>query len=778
MLRGVKYFTAVVLVVACASPCAGAASAVETHWVPRAELDPGSSSGVPVYCDGMYLERSYPEPLGAATESFPVRLRGDRMEYAEDGNGELTGRVSFEQGNRRLEGPRAVVRYVGGSREVSFTDGVDFSEPGLALSGTAATFDMAGGRARVEDVEFVLFAPEFRGEAAVIQRREGLLTVESTRLTRCAPGVDTWRVEAGHISMREEDRSARARNVVVRLKGVPVFYSPWLRIPVSDDRLSGFLLPDAGYSGDDGADIAAPFYLNLAPNYDATLTPRHVWDRGTGLTTEFRHLNGVAETMLVGAVLPQDRQYAARGDPGISSDRWLSRVSHRGGFGDFTTFVDYAAVSDRDYFRDLGTDQDVVAQGHLRRFAEIRYGRGGLSVGLSAQAFQMLDRRPEPHRRVPALDMIYSGRLMGSLGWTLGASWTAFEPSAGLSVGNGRISGERAHVESRLQLPFLRSWGFLKLGAGYRHTSYALEAIPTGADATPERGIGFADLDGSLLFDREAGDGTIWTLEPRGYYLYQGYEAQDALPLFDTSNTTFSYPRLFRRDRFSGLDRIGDANQLSLGVTSRLLDRGTGRERLRASLGRIFFFEDPRVTLPGPAPGNAARSASAFAAEVAARIGAVTVRGGGVWDPEHADAQEFGVLLRYRSGNDRIFNLSRRVHRASNIDQGEVSAIWPLGDRWSVIGKWNYDMENMRSNEIIAGFGYASCCWQTRLLYRRLVEPAPGGALAEVKGDGGVLVQFVFRGLAGVGDRVESLLSRGIPGYRQESGTGPVLRNR
>ena len=659
-----------------------------------------------------------------------------------------------------------MVRYVGGTREVSFPDGLRFSEPGLALAGASATFDRAGDRVRVESVDFVLFAPEFRGTAAVVERTDAALNVASTRLTRCEPGVDTWRVETSRIAIEKGDAFARARNVVVKLKGVPIFYSPRLRIPVSADRQSGFLFPDAGISGEDGADLATPFYLNLAPNYDATVVPRHVSDRGTGLAAEFRHLNGFAETTVAGAVLPRDRAYGEGIDPDISSDRWLSRVSHRGGVGPFTTFVDYSAVSDRDYFRDLGTDQEVVAQGNLRQFAEMRYARGGLSAGLSAQAFQMLERRREPHRRVPALDITYSGRAMGALGWTLGASWTAFDPPGD----SARVAGERAHLESRLQLPFLRSWGFLKLGAGYRHTSYALDAAPAGADATPERSIAFGDVDGSLFFDRDVGERTVWTLEPRGYYLYQSYEAQDTLPLFDTSFTTFSYPRLFRRDRFSGLDRIGDANQLSIGVTSRLMDGGTGRERLRASLGRIFFFEDQRVTLRGPAEGSNGRSASAFAGEIAARIGAFTVRGGGVWDPRRDEGREFGVSLRYRASNDRIFNLARRSRTDSNIDQGEVSAIWPLGDRWSAIGKWNYDLEHARSNEIIAGFGYASCCWEARLLYRRHIEPARGGALTEAESDEGVLVQFVLRGLAGVGGRVESLLSRGIPGYREQPG--------
>ena len=737
--------------------------------MPRAELDPGRGSSIPANCGGMYVERDYPEPLGAVSASFPARLRGDGLVYTRDGGTEFTGAVSFEQGNRRIEGARAVVRDVGETREVSFPDGLRFSEPGLALAGASATFDTAGERVRVEDVDFVLFAPEFRGTAAVVERTDAALRVASTRLTRCEPGIDAWRVETGRIAIEQGGAFARARKVVVKLKGVPVFYSPWLRIPVSADRQSGFLFPDAGISDDDGIDLAAPFYLNLAPNYDATLVPRHVSGRGTGLTVEFRHLNGFAETAVAGAFLPRDRLFAEEVDPAMASNRWLSRVSHRGGFGRFTTFVDYAAVSDRDYFRDLGTDQEVVAQGHLRRFAEIRYARGGLSAGLSAQAFQMLDRRREPHRRVPALDLTYGGRVMGALGWTLGASWTAFDPP-----GEGaRTAGERAHLESRLQLPFVRSWGFLRLGAGYRHTSYALEAMPAGADATPERSIAFGDLDGSLFFDRDVGEGTVWTLEPRGYYLYQSYEAQDTLPLFDTSFTTFSYPRLFRRDRFSGLDRIGDANQLSVGVTSRLMDGGTGRERLRASLGRIFFFEDQRVTLRGPVDGSNARSASAFAAELAARVGAFAVRGSGIWDPRRDEGREFGVSLRYRTSNDRIFNLARRSRPDSNIDQAEVSAIWPLGDRWSAIGKWNHDLDHARNNEIIAGFGYASCCLQARLLYRRHVEPAPGGALTEVEDDEGVLVQFVLRGLAGVGGRVESLLSRGIPGYREQS-SGPL----
>ena len=216
----------------------------------------------------------------------------------------------------------------------------------------------------------------------------------------------------------------------MKLKGVPIFYSPWLRVPVSADRQTGFLFPDASLSP---VDLATPFYLNLAPNYDATLTPRHVSERGTGLTTELRHLNGAAETEVVGAVLPDDRRYAEETDPDGASNRWLSRVRHRGRFGNFTTFVDYSAVSDADYFRDLGIDQDVVGQGHLRRFAEIRYADDGLSAGLSAQAFQMLEPRSEPHRRVPTLDLTYGGRLIGDLVLDPGSLVDCLRPARGAS---------------------------------------------------------------------------------------------------------------------------------------------------------------------------------------------------------------------------------------------------------------------------------------------------------------------------------------------------------
>ena len=205
-----KFVAAVVLVVAFVSPCAGAVSAVEEHWVPRAELDLDDRSALPAYCGGMYVEREFSQPLGVRSGSFPVRLRGDRVEYTNEGTGELVGRVSFEQGNRMLTGERAVVREVGATREVSFPDGLLFTEPGVALTGTSASFDLAGERGRVEDVDFVLFAPEFRGTAALVERRDDALTVESTRLTRCAPGNETWRVEAGRIDIAKGDAFARA----------------------------------------------------------------------------------------------------------------------------------------------------------------------------------------------------------------------------------------------------------------------------------------------------------------------------------------------------------------------------------------------------------------------------------------------------------------------------------------------------------------------------------------------------------------------------------------
>jgi LPS-assembly protein len=315
-------------------------------------------------------------------------------------------------------------------------------------------------------------------------------------------------------------------------------------------------------------------------------------------------------------------------------------------------------------------------------------------------------------------------------------------------------------------------WGFLTLTGGYRYTQYDLRDGPDTVDPRPQRGIGLGSAHGGLFFERElaiSGTELVQTLEPEVYYLYQEFEAQEELPRFDASALTFSYSQLFRDNRFSGVDRIGDANQASLGITTRFLNAQTGSEYVRASIGAINYFEDRRITLAGTVGEDERQPTSAVAAELAARIaGNWSATGTLIWDPHDRQWDEGAVAMQYRGDNRHIVNLGYRKRVEGDIQQTDVSLYWPITRHFAVMGRWNYDVVSGRTVEGFGGIEYNDCCWQIRLMARRFLDSPTGRNLDTVEADEGIFLQIGFKGLAGFGDKVESVLQRGIRGYRTE----------
>ena len=327
-------------------------------------------------------------------------------------------------------------------------------------------------------------------------------------------------------------------------------------------------------------------------------------------------------------------------------------------------------------------------------------------------------------------------------------------------------------LEPRLRLPLSAPWGFFNLTGGYRYTRYDLRDVPEGVDSRPERGVGLGIAHGGLFFERElavGGTELIQTLEPQIYYLYQEFEPQAELPSFDATVLTFSFSQLFRDNRFSGLDRIGDANQASLGITTRFLNPVNGNEYVRASIGAINYFEDRRVTLGGAAGEAERQSTSAVAGELAARVaGRWAATGSLIWDPHENRWDEGAVALQYRGDNRHIVNLGYRRRRQDDIQQTDVSLYWPISRHYAVMGRWNYDVVSGRTVEGFGGIEYNDCCWRIRLMARRFLDSPTGRNLETVEADEGIFLQIVFKGLAGFGDKVESVLRRGIRGYSTE----------
>ena len=699
----------------------------------------------------------------------------------------LRGNVIVRQGARELRAPSLTLDEAASTARA---EGIaELIDGNLHLRGENLELAMQGDSASLDQAEFVMLQGQMRGTARRLEKRGATLRLTNTALTGCPPGHDGWMIRADRIEIDQGETFATARDAQVRLGGVPVFRAPYLRFPVAERRVSGFLFPELSHGGVSGIELGVPYYLNLAPHYDATLVPRLMTRRGTGLDGELRHKAPGSDTELRTAWLGKDEQYNGvlsrrdwlrAGNEGVTSfdpaDRWLTRLDHRGQFGALSTLVNYARASDRDYLADFGygtgPDLDFASRVSLPSRAEARYRRGGLDARIWGQSFQPLTERPAPWRRVPEANVVYRGQFAGPLEWSLASVWSWFDRDDA-ALATPSLAGRRMHLEPGVRLRLARPFGFLTLAAAYRYTEWQLD------HATPHRALARGSADGGLFLERPLGDDWVQTLEPRIAYFRQQHADQGHLPTFDAAALTFGYDQLFRADRFAGLDRIGDAHHVSAGVVTRLLQAERGRERLVARIGAIAWLDDRRVTLRG-SPGQNETRPVAFASDISGHVGPVRLAATAAWDTEGRRFDEAGLVASTRSESGRIVGFGYRRRAAINVDQTDIGIFAPLGHRLSIFGRWNHDWQNGQMVEGFAGFGWRGCCVEVKLLWRRLIdaprEPAAwASARNPVEAAGGpdarpedrVMLQVSLVGLAGFGRRIESHLERGVRGYRR-----------
>lgn len=747
---------------------ASTAGLAESLWQP-------AESGE-IACPGKYAEPAWPLPRGADHGSIPIELRA-RQVHSKLGHGSVVdGDAAIRQGNRMLDGKRLVIDER--TSRVDAPEGMRLRAPGLDVLAASGTARLQDDQAEVADAEFVLTDTGHRGTSVRLVRQRDKIKLDRAVLTGCPPRDSTWAMRVATVEVAEGEPFARARHARLELGGIPVFYAPYLRLPLSGERSSGFLFPNVGFNDDDGVDISVPYYLNLAPNYDATLTPRWIARRGTAIEAEGRHLDRHSQNDVGMALLVRDSLYdgelprkdflAQRPDADfVPADRWLLSTTHHGRYGPWRTLLDYTAVSDNDYFIDLGSEVAVASRVSLERRAEVQYTRGGLFARLWAQGFQRLEPGLEPYRRLPEANLTYDGGLPGPAAWSIGAAWSAFE-RGGVARGILGLTGERRHVEPRIRLPLSRSWGFLNLSTGLRLTDYALDNPAPGASADESRTVHLGTADAGLFLERDLPGGWIQTLEPRLHYLVQSYADQDHLPRFDTTIPSFSYRQMFRDNRFAGLDRIGDANRVAIGVTSRMLSTTTGAERLTARVGVVRHLRDRRVTLGGPPGPDETRRTSPVATELQTTLGPVSLVSTLAWDHQDGQLDETGLSLLFKRDNTRIVNVGYRRRPRYDVDQTDVSFYWPLTGRWRAFGRWNHDWHFGQNIERFAGVEYAGCCLAVKLAWHQTIDIPRNRLTADADFDTGVLLQIAFRGLGGFGTRVDSRLQRGIKGYPQE----------
>ena len=732
-----------------------------------------------------------PQRPSASVASGDHRIRiesdGASLDIA-TGFSVLTGHVRVHQDFRTISADR--VTYDEKTGKVTVAGSVDFEDPRLAIKSDSGAYDALGG-ASFDHANFQIYDRNGRGFARDMSvTPEGLVHLERVRYTSCPVGNQDWMLQGKSIDIDTDAEQGVGRDVIMRFKDVPIFYTPYIRFPVGDDRQSGLLFPGFGHSGNNGYQLEVPYYFDLAPNYDATLTPGYLSKRGLQLGGEFRFLTVESHGQLEENFLPYDNIE--------NSDRYFVHFTDVTNLAPGLRFdTDLAGVSDSNYFSDFAVGSDQTSVTFLERRAEFLYYDDIWRVRAQAQNFQTIDTSIDagdrPYSRVPRVEAYGLIPLVAGFELALSSEVTNFLREVG-------PTGLRADLSPELRWDLRTPGYFFEPAVGYHFTQYDLQNAAAGDPSTPTRTLPYGSVDTGLVFERDAGaqGQRTETLEPRLMYTYIPYRNQNELPLFDSGLPDLNLVELFRTNRYVGDDRIGDANQLAYGLTTRLFSQTSGAQYLTATLGQIHYFSLPRVllpdeitqtlpgqtlttlpgqqgqiilpgqnlpTLPGQtlstAPGETAQAyhASDLVGEVSLQAYKNwTVNLDYQWNPYTSQTDKSEVLLQYHPDPNKVVNVGYRFQQ-DILKQYDVSFAWPIAGHWNTVGRYVYSIQDRQMIEQLVGVEYKSCCWKIQVLQRRYVTNRTGGL------DTSVALQLELTGLSSVGKRSDAFLSREISGY-------------
>lgn len=689
-----------------------------------------------------------------------VFLRADRLEGIAGKSVEASGRVELRAHGETVRAERLAYDLlqdeVHAEGDVVLRKGIDW------VTGPELTYRRSTQTGTFREPEFHVGATGARGDASKIELKgPDRYLVSDGRYTTCVAPREDWYLETRELDLDMARQVGAARDATVRFMGAPIFAWPYLEFPLNNERKSGFLVPTAGSSGTRGFELALPYYFNLAPNYDLTVTPRVMTKRGLQIGTQFRYLLGQDLWQNAGEadlqVLPEDRQ--------TDETRYALVWRHQQQLGvpGLGGYLDLNKVSDDKYFADLADRIAITSQTTLPREAGITYANGPWTFLARVQSFQTLQDPSAPivppYNRLP--------QVIGNLAETewSGLWWSGFGEFARFRS-DTQPQGSRAVLYPQVAWKLSTPGWFVAARTGIHLRQYDLEP-PAAGDLRPSYAIPISSLDAGLVFERDwtlFGTDFIHTFEPRAYYVYIPYRNQNALPVFDSATDDYNFGQLFTENRYLGNDRIGDANQLTIGVTSRLLQPGTGAERLRVAIAQRFYFEDQRVTL-NETPRSASSSDVLLAVE--GRItDAWAVAGLVQQNLDAGQNEQFNLAVRYTPSLGRVVSASYRYTRqfsdptgpGQELKQIDLAAEWPITPQWTLIGRYNYDLANSKLLEGIAGVEYNGDCWVLRAVLHRLATTVD-------QTNTSFFVQLELNGLARVGTSPLDLLRRSIPGY-------------
>lgn len=706
---------------------------------------PGNKAELPTFVDAERIFGRNDQEM-VAEGSVVLRkginkLQAEQLIYREPLNEvEAKGQVRLWQNNDFIVGPYLKLRL---TENIGY-----FDAPQYRIQRTAAAVP---GGAPVRTTEGSGQAQRINFEG------KNLYHLLQATYSTCGPDDPAWFAQAADMTLDYTEEVGQAHNARLVFQGVPLLYSPWLTFSLNNRRKSGLLAPTIGTTSKSGLEFTVPYFWNIAPNMDATIAPRLMTKRGLALDGEFRYLDYNYSGNFQGMLLPKDNV------TGHQRDSYS--FNHQQNFGrGFSGTLNLNRVSDDSYFSDLSSRMSNIAQNNLLRQGVFGYAASWWNASIMAQSFQTLQDPAlppvaVPYRRLPQL--------------TLNAT-RADLPMGGVLVLRGelvhfshpsQVEGTRTTLAPQLSLPLQTAAFFITPRLALNATTYHLDRQAAGVPERLERNVPIFSVDSGLVFERSIEldqRPMTQTLEPRLYYLRVPSRDQSRIPVFDSGLADFNFAQLFSDNRYSGSDRIGDANQLTLAVTSRLIDPENGAEWLRGALGQRIYFKDQEVTLPGEVP-RTARTADYLAAVTGTLRRSLLVDAALQYNPHDRRMERLSAGLRYNPETGRALSASYRYNRddsgvTNGIKQIDLAGQWPVMQNWSAVGRYNYSLSDRRIIEAIGGLEYNAGCWGTRVVLQRIATATGNSSTA-------FFIQLELNGFSSLGSNPMDVLKRSVPGY-------------
>ncbi len=690
----------------------------------------------------MTLSTNQEQCLNQTTNNDKLNLLASQSKRLSEGEFLLSGDVCIMQDDMRLLTPE--IYYHQAKRVFDTNGGVLLQNKDQRIAAQSAAFNSIDMTATLEQVDYFFLDSEMNGQAKSLFLSENQSTLQGLTFSTCSPQQRDWEIKAKTAELDHDEGVGTFRGMTLRFKDVPILYLPWAKMPLNDDRRTGLLVPGFSYSDNTGLDLSLPYYINIAPQFDATLTPRYLQEHGLMLGAEFRYLSPSSRGVFEGSYLPDDD---LRG-----SDRGLINYTHQTRLAKGWRFnSNLNHVTDSQYYEDFSSSSYITSTPYLSSTVNVQGAGNNWQFFAGINDFQVLSQtittQNEPYQTLPEIDFNwFQYDYLKQLNYGINSELVNF-------YREDSVGAWRSDINPWIEKQWSNAWGYLKPKLQYRSTHYQFD------DSRPDlsRNLPIVSMDMGMSFEKQSGDGGFKSLEPRLFYVYAPDRKQNDIPIFDSRELTFGSSLLFQTNRFSGADRQSDMNQVSAALTHRSFT-SDGQEQWNLTVGQIKYFDDQQVQINNQ-PEDLTKSPLVI--EYNHFLSRYWNAGLSLHYDQTESEIERGLFRVQRKGpNESVFNLAYRFRR-NQLEQFDTSFVIPIKDQHRIIARWNYSTRSNKTIEALFGYERKNCCWAFRLMARHYITDELG------QSNNGIYAEIQLNGLGSIGRNPRRILKQSISGYQE-----------